>query len=449
MKIGLLPLYIALYDDISPQSRPRLEAFYKKIVKAFKEREMEVVETEDFCRLKPEFEKAVKTFEEEQVDVIVTLHMAYSPSLESIEALAGTKLPIVVLDTTETLEFTQNQDQGEVMFNHGIHGVMDMCSMLKRYGKPFAIAAGHYKESDCIDEVCGYVRAAVAASALKDAKVGLVGGAFEGMGDFAVEPEELRERFGIIVESLTPDVLTEYEPKVTKENLERELADNQARFEFHESVVQEDYEKSVTTGLALRACIEDRGYTAFSANFRTVDAMPFIECCKAMERGIGYAGEGDGLTAAFTGALMTAYPETNFVEIFCPDWKNNTVFLSHMAEINYRIADGKPLASPKPGTTNYAGYARMKGGKGVYVNISRGKDDYQLMLCPAEMLSYKTDKFPQRIRGWMRPTGKTTAEFLAAHSKCGATHHSIFVYGATVEELAYFGELLSMDTVVI
>lgn len=449
MKIGLLPLYIALYDETSPHCRPRLEAFYDRIAKAFEERGMEVVRTEDFCRLKPEFEKAVATFEEEKVDAIVTLHMAYSPSLESIEALAGTKLPIVVLDTTETLEFTPNQDQGEVMYNHGIHGVMDMCSMLKRYGKPFAIAAGHYEESNCIDEACGYIRAAVAADALKDAKVGLIGGAFEGMGDFAVDPKELRERFGIMVESLKPDALLEYGPKVSKEDIEKELADNEARFEFHESVIWEDYEKSVATCLAMRACIEERGYTAFSANFRTVDAMPFIECCKAMERGIGYAGEGDGLTAAFTGALMKSYPETNFVEIFCPDWKNNMLFLSHMAEINYRIVDNKPLASPKPGTTNYAGYARMKGGKGVYVNISRGKDDYQLTLCPAEMLSYSADQFPQRIRGWMRPTGKTTAEFLAAHSRCGATHHSIFVYGATVEELTYFGELLSMDTVVI
>lgn len=449
MKIGLLPLYIALYDETSPHVRPRLEAFYKKIAKAFEEKDIEVVKTEDFCRLKPEFEKAVATFEEEKVDVIVTLHMAYSPSLESIEALASTKLPIVVLDTTETLEFTQNQDQGEIMFNHGIHGVMDMCSMLKRYGKPYAIAAGHYKESDCIKQACGYVRAAVAANAVKRAKVGLVGGAFEGMGDFAVEPEELQERFGITVESLEPDVLAEYAPKVNKEDLDKELEANKARFDFHKDVVQEDYEKSVATGLAMRACIEDRGYTAFSANFRTVNAMPFIECCKAMERGVGYAGEGDGLTAAFTGALMTSYPETNFVEIFCPDWKNNTVFLSHMAEINYRIADGKPLASPKPGTTNYAGYARMKGGKGVYVNISRGKEDYQLLLAPAEMLSYNTDKFQQRIRGWMKPENGTTAEFLAAHSRHGATHHSIFVYGATVEELTFFGELLSMETVVI
>ena len=97
------------------------------------------------------------------MDALVTLHMAYSPSLESIDVLAGTALPIVVLDTTETLEFTNGQDPVEIDYNHGIHGVMDMCSMLTREGKDYAVAAGHYRDSDVLDRVCGYVRAAKAA----------------------------------------------------------------------------------------------------------------------------------------------------------------------------------------------------------------------------------------------------------------------------------------------
>lgn len=448
MKIGLLPLYIKLYDETSPHVRPRLEAFYETIAAQFEKRDISV-ERVDFCRLKPEFDQAVAAFEEAKADAIVTLHMAYSPSLESIEALVSTKLPIVVLDTTETLEFTTEQDQGEIMYNHGIHGVMDMCSMLKRRGKTYAIAAGHYQESHCIERAVRFVRAAVAAKALQQAHVGLIGGAFCGMGDFAVDPSELLERFHITIEKLDADVLSEYAGGVSREALEAELEENKARFQFDAELVHEDYEKSVAVCLAMRACIEEKGYTAFSANFQTVKAMPFIECCKAMERGIGYAGEGDGLTAAFTGALLASYPETGFIEIFCPDWKNNTLFLSHMAEINYRIADGKPLACAKPGTTNYAGYARMKGGKGVYVNISRGKEDYQLLLAPAEIISCDGDKFEKRIRGWMKPEHGTTAEFLEDHSRHGATHHSIFVYGATVEELSFFGQLLSMEVVVI
>ena len=62
--------------------------------------------------------------------------------------------------------------------------------------------------------------------------------------------------------------------------------------------------------------------------------MPFLEISRLMERGIGYAGEGDVLTAALVGALMKVYAETTFTEMFCPDWKGNSIMLSHMGEIN-------------------------------------------------------------------------------------------------------------------
>ena len=91
----------------------------------------------------------------------------------------------------------------------------------------------------------------------------------------------------------------------------------------------------------------------------------------------------------------------------------------------------------------------MKGGEGVYVNISRDKDDYQLLISPCKMLDVKSDNFPGSMRGWMEPKSESTAKFLEDLSSNGATHHSIFVYGATVEELEYFGKLLNMKTVVI
>ena len=459
MKIGLLPLYIKLYDDCVPAIRPRLEAFYDEIAGLFEQKGVEVVKS-GFCRIKPEFEESVTMFEEAGVDAIVTLHMAYSPSLESIDSLVQTKLPVIVLDTTETLEFTNMQDPGEISYCHGIHGVMDMCSMLKRYGKPYAIAAGHFKEEDCIERVCGFVKAAIAAKALSNAYVGLVGGSFAGMGDFDVPVEELKAKFGITVETVDAGLLGKKRGELSREEIALELAANEAAFDFAENVIREEYEEAAASCLALRKVVAEKAYTAFSVNFLQVGpenglmSMPFLESCKAMEQGIGYAGEGDALTAAFTGAFLKSYPETNFVEIFCPDWKNNMLFMSHMGELNYRVADTKPVITRlgknyTKGMFPYAGYTRMKGGKGVYVNVSRDKDDYQLLLADAEMLAYEEDNFAGSMRGWMKPAKGTTAEFLEHLSINGATHHSSFVYGATVEELKYFGALLSMKVVVI
>lgn len=459
MKIGLLPLYIKLYDDCVPVLRQRLENFYEKIAGQFERRGV-LVERCDFCRIAPEFKEAISLFEQEQVDAIVTLHMAYSPSLESIDSLVNTKLPIIVLDTTETLEFTNWQDPDEINYCHGIHGVMDMCSMLKRRGKAYAIAAGHYLEDNCIDRVCGFVKAAIAAEALGRAYVGLIGGSFDGMGDFAVPFEELKERFGIVAETVDTVLLGLKRREICEEELKKELLANAERFDFADNVIIEEYEEAVASCLALRKVIAEKEYSAFSVNFLQVGpenglmSMPFLESCKAMEHGIGYAGEGDALTAAFTGAFLAGYPETNFVEIFCPDWKNDMLFLSHMGELNYRIADTKPVitrlgANYTKGIYPYAGYTRMKGGNGVYVNVSRNKNGYQLLLSACEMQQFDKDNFPGSMRGWMKPEKGTVAEFLENLSRNGATHHSSFVYGATVEELKYFGALLDMEVVVI
>ena len=458
MKIGLLPLYVKLYDDKLPSLRVRLENFYKQITDMFLQEGISVVEY-DFCRLDNEFKNAISHFEEEGVDAIVTLHMAYSPSLESVKPLSETKLPIIVLDTTETLEFTNLQSPEEIMYNHGVHGVMDMCSMLTRYGKEYVIAAGHYKESDCVKMASGYVRSIVAANALKNSKTCLIGGLFEGMGDIQVPFSELKKRFGVKVCELKKNEVAKYFNSVTEEEILKEKEANSASFELEDNIIEEEYNTSIKSALAVRRAIKENGFDAFSINFTRMGdesglpSMPFIECCKSMQNGIGYAGEGDVLTASFVGALIKSYPETNFVEIFCPDWKNNLLFLSHMGEINYRVAATTPKISRvgvnySPGEYPYVGYTRMKGGKGVFLNICRAKDDFKLVLTEAEMIDYETDNFEGSMRGWMR-VNDDCGDFLRKYSENGATHHSIFVYGATAQEIAHFGHLLGLETVII
>ena len=90
IKVGYLPLYIKLYDDNNPASRAPMAAYMETLVSALEEKGLEVIRT-DVCRVKPEFEAAVRLFNEADVDAVITQHLAYSPSLESIEALLQLK----------------------------------------------------------------------------------------------------------------------------------------------------------------------------------------------------------------------------------------------------------------------------------------------------------------------------------------------------------------------
>ena len=85
-----------------------------------------------------------------------------------------------------------------------------------------------------------------------------------------------------------------------------------------------------------------------------------------MERGGGYAGEGDVLTAGLVGALMSVYPETTFTEMFCPDWKEDKILLSHMGESNPRLASWKPLLADTPFNYNSCGNTVAEAASGRY-----------------------------------------------------------------------------------
>ncbi len=456
-RIGLLPLYLELYDNVVPEARGRAEEFYSTIAGALEAKGLEVVRT-GVCRVKPEFEAAVKSFEDAGADAIVTLHLAYSPSLESAEALAATKLPVIVLDTAPAAAYGPDTDSSELMFNHGIHGVQDMCNLLIRNGKPFEIEAGHWQTSDVLDRVAAWARAAKLASAMRSARIGRIGDAFAGMGDFAVSDDVLAA-MGVQVVECDIEALRTLVPDEPAPEVAREIDEDAARFVVEADV--ESQRRTARTGIAVRRWIEQEKLTGFTMNFGSIDAstglptVPFLEASKAMARGLGYAGEGDVLTAALVGALASAYPDTAFVEMFCADWEGESIFINHMGEMNVALASGaatlvtKDLPFLSVGAPAVA-VGRYRGGGAVLVNLAPGPDNtLTLIVAPVEMIEPAAeDKMADLIRGWFRPA-MPVAEFLESYSHLGGTHHSALVYGDVSDDIARFGELMGWDVAVL
>ncbi len=463
IKIGFLPLYIKLYDDCGSgaKSRPRLEPFADKLAAKIAENGFDVVMNE-FCRIKPEFEAAVAKFEAEGCKAIVTWHAAYSPSLESIDALAGTKLPLVVLDTTETYAFDPTQEPGEISYCHGIHGVMDMCSMLNQRGKAVAVAAGHIDHSDVIERTVGYLRAAVAATSIDGSKTGSIGGSFAGMGDFLVSDEEMLSRFGVKVVYPSEGEIAGYRAEITDEEVAAEIAEDNKKYDVLSAEIDaEVHARTARNCLAVRKWIAKQNLNAFTVNFMQLnketglEIMPFMEACKAMGRGTGYAGEGDVLTATLVGGLMHGFEKSTFVEIFCPDWKGNTLLLSHMGEYNENLVSGKPKMTEinfiyGDAKNPVVSYGRYHGGQAVFMNLFRSTEGFKMLISNVQMeeVREQDDKFVNKVRGWLRPN-MPVADFLENISRVGATHHSALVYGARVNEIIYFCKLLGLPYEVI
>ncbi|MCL5072340.1 MAG: hypothetical protein M1308_15845, partial [Actinobacteria bacterium] len=344
IKVGLLLMYLKLYDDTMPYLRNEFEPFIKDIEGKLEQKGLEIY-LSPICRFDEEFKKAVKEFEKSGVNVIVTLHLAYSPSMECINALTKTRLPVVVLDTTMKYHFSNKLISNDIMCNHGIHGVQDMCNVLLRNKKNFLITAGSISEPDSIEDLVKKINSAMVYSSLLTSRVGSLGGPFYGMGDFFVSENRLTKDLGIkTVKSDFIDV-AHMMPDKSSTPLKDEIKSDFNYFDIKE-LDPDVHLNSARIGFAIRSWIEENKLNAFTINFTNLSfesgfpTIPFLEASKAMARGIGYAGEGDVMTAGVVGALMSVYPETSFTEMFCPDWKENLILLSHMGELNISLGSG-------------------------------------------------------------------------------------------------------------
>ena len=458
LKIGLLPLYLKMYDDVLPENRKRVDAFHKTISGVLEDRGMEVV-TSAVCRFKYEFVQAVKKFESEMVSAIVTLHLAYSPSLESAEVLSSTDIPLVVFDTTPTADFSPHQDPDEIMYNHGIHGVQDMCNLLLRNNKKFFIAAGHWEDEETIKELVRKIETAHMVFTMRNATIGLIGEPFPGMGDFSISASDLHRDIGPTVVQLDLQEFYHSIENISSDDIIAERNFDNKRFDCRD-ISSEVMNHSIRVGLAIRNWIEKNKLNGISFNFQDFtrnngfDTVPFLEASKQMASGRGYAGEGDCLTASLISAVICVYPETSFTEMFCPDWKGNTIFLSHMGEINFTLLSGTPKLVEMDYSFSDTGNpvyipGRFKAGGIVLFDLAPIKDGYRLILSNAVMTENDgIDNFQNNVRGWFKPN-QPIRKFLTKYSKAGGTHHIGISYTAPIEVLEDFGKMMGWEVIKI
>lgn len=442
-KIGFLPLYLELYDLYSPKAASNARIFVQTAEERLRAAGLDI-ETAPVCRLKPEFQAAVAQFEAAGCEAILTLHLAYSPSLEAIDALAGTDLPIVIMDTTPDADFTDPGTQ--IMPNHGIHGVQDLGNLLQRRNKPFLITAGAF-DDQLLARTAQMLKCAVMAYRMQHLRIGRVGGDFKGMGDFLFEPETA---------GLT-EVPWSNQPEPTEEEIRAEMESDRAQFQFTD-LDEEQHRLLTRDSLRLRRWIESEKLDGFTLCFMGFDSstgskcVPFLECSKAMARGIGYAGEGDVLTAGLLAALFRGFPKCAFSEMFCPDWNGNRIFTSHMGEINLALTTEKPVLKITPFRytdvkLQGAAFGCLVPGNAIWVDLAPMADgQFRLIAGEVQFLPQpENGKGADYNAGWFTPKNGTIQQFLERYTLAGGTHHAVVVYDGDLDSMAAFARLMKWD----
>jgi len=452
-KVGVLMTLLELYRNAHPEMPAKFGEMWRGFI-ADAVGDAAELHFSEVAHTSAEVAAEVTACEEAGCDLLVVLPMAYAASGSARDALAATPLPLLVLSTTRDATLPHDMSGDHIMANHAMHGVQDLANVLARAGRDFELVAGHHADSAFRERLRAVVKAAAGAAFLREGTAGRIGEPFEGMLDFSFDPEESNEHLGFEVEGVDPAELAGFAGAVTDDEAARMAEWARGRFELGADLTDDELLTSARWSLGLENLVEAKGLGAFSMNFLALAAvgagtMPFLGASRLMSRGVGYAGEGDVLTAALGAAVArVAAGEATFTEMFCPDYARDEVLLSHMGECNFELANASRPVKLVAKPFNYGECARpavpvfqLRPGTVTLASLTEWPDEsFRIVAARCEIIDAPEHANLQSPHSRIS-FGRALGGFLEDYSRAGGTHHLALGYGDLVREFRSLARL--------
>ena len=171
--------------------------------------------------------------------------------------------------------------------------------------------------------------------------------------------------------------------------------------------------------------------------------LPFLGINRLMGEGLGYAGEGDTVTAAHMAQMRQLCGAANFTEIFTIDYDHNRMLMMHMQECNPALArsDHRIELLRKdfwaPGVEPYVGmrFTLEPGPVTLTCIVPDGSGSFFYIAYEAEI----EDMLPlanMDVAHWVVTLNEPAGDFLTRYSMAGGPHHLVSVPGRRAERLA-------------
>jgi L-arabinose isomerase len=445
-----------LYDDMIPGITEH-QAAYAERVRDHLAGVAEVVFTRP-ARNQDDIAAVLRELQGQDVDGIVIVMLTYSPSMRTVRALLENRLPVLLANIQPERSITEAWDMDDLTYNQGIHGAQDQANALVRTGVPFSVLTEDWQSPQFVEGFESWARAAQTVTALRSAKIALLGYPMTGTGDILYDPPALLRAIGPMVVNESLGDLHARMEDVAEAQIDEVIARHTELFAVASDLPPESHAYAVRMELALRGLLEEGGYRAFSTHFESVgrdgrfEQLPLLAASDLMADGYAYAAEGDTNTAALMCAGQSLIGDANFSEMYAMDYELDSVLVSHMGEGNWKVARrdrpvrlidrelgigglGNPpttVFSAEPGVATTANLIPLEG-EAFRLMVARGE-----VLDTPELPKVEMPYFHFRPEGGMRP-------FLDEWLRLGGTHHFVVNLGDHLDRWRLLAELIDVD----
>jgi len=458
-RVGLLALMLELYDQSNPELRPRQEVWARELAGLLGE--FAEVTFPGVCNTREAVGSALGAIKAADADLLVVVHLSYAPSLIALPGLLEHDRPIVLWNTQHLPTVGPDFGFDGLLENHGMHGQQDLANVLRRAGRPYYVATGHYRDGRVLEEVRDWARAATAVRGLRGLRIGLLGFAFPGMGDFGVDETGLLAALGPEVVRLPVAALLAAQQQAPAADVEAIVADDRQRFALDPDLTAEEHAASARVEWALRQVVREAGVGAIAVHYPALtehpdlQTLPFAGIAKLMGEGLGFGGEGDVTSATATRLVSAACGVSSFTEMFTMDFEEGTAFFSHYAEANPALArtDQPVRLVRREGWVGSGGMSAslsfaLQPGPATLLNLTGGPGgSLGAIVAEGEVTDYYQPLLPMP-HFKLRPDADLRC-FLDSYLLAGGSHHLALAPGRVAGLLTKCTQLAGLPCVVI
>ncbi|NCI45729.1 L-arabinose isomerase [Sediminibacterium soli] len=402
------------------------------------------------------------------IGVIAWMH-TFSPAKMWIGGLKILQRPILHFHTQFNRDIPWSTiDMDFMNLNQSAHGDREFGFMMTRMRLNRKVVAGHWEDAESIEKINIWARAAAGWHDWQGARFVRFGDNMRYVAVTEGDKVAAEIKFGYSVNTYGIGDLVKTIGEVSEQQVDGLVEEYSDSYTLAASLLKggeqhTSLRDAARIEIGLQAFLEAGNYKGFTDTFEDLHGMtqlPGIAAQRLMNKGYGFAGEGDWKTAALVRAMKVMAAGLKGGNSFMEDYTyhfnpdNRMVLGSHMLEICESIADAKPVCEIHPlGIGGKADPVRLvfNSAPGPALNASVIDMGNRFRLLVNEVIAvapmHTMPNLPvARVLWKPYPNMHTgcTAWILA-----GGAHHTCYSQNLTSEHLADFAEIAGIELVLI
>jgi L-arabinose isomerase len=294
---------------------------------------------------------------------LITWMHTFSPAKMWISGLKILQKPMLHFHTQFNRDIPWHSiDMDFMNLNQSAHGDREFGFILSRMRRYRKVVTGHWQDTECLNSICGWVRAAAGWHDWQGARFVRFGDNMRFVAVTDGDKVEAEMTFGYSVNTHGVGDLVEVIKTISEAETSALVEEYLHAYQVAESLKpagtrHPSLRDAARIELGIGKFLEQGNYKGFTTTFEDLHGMtqlPGIAAQRLMAKGFGFAGEGDWKTAALVRAMKTMGAGLKGGNSFMEDYTyhfepgNNMVLGAHMLEICPSIADAKPRCEIHP-----------------------------------------------------------------------------------------------------